>query len=69
MMIRNTVNPKGMSPSRKRHVAVLLVSSLKFTHVKAVNQQQKKKKDNRRWSKRLKDPFRIIFILRCIDGS
>ena len=34
MMISNTVNPKGMSPSRMRHVTVLLVFSLKFTHVK-----------------------------------
>ena len=33
-MISNTVNPKGMSPSRMRHVTVLLVFSLKLTHVK-----------------------------------
>ena len=31
MMISNTVNSKGMSPSHMRHVAVLLVFSLKFT--------------------------------------
>ena len=34
MMISDTVNPKGMSPSRMRHVTVLLVFSSKFTHVK-----------------------------------
>ena len=34
MMISNTVNPKGMSPSCMRHVTVLLVFSLKFTYVK-----------------------------------
>ena len=34
MMISNTVNPKGMSLRRMRQVAVLLVFSLKFTHVK-----------------------------------
>ena len=34
MMISNTVNPKGKSPSRMRHVMVLLVFSLKFTNVK-----------------------------------
>ena len=34
MMISNTVNPKGMSPSRMRHVAMLFIFSLKFTHVK-----------------------------------
>ena len=33
-MISDTVNPKGMSLSRMRHVTVLLVFSLKFTHVK-----------------------------------
>ena len=33
-MISNTVNTKGMSPSCMRHVAVLLVFSLKFTYVK-----------------------------------
>ena len=33
MMISNTVNPKGMSPSRMRQVMVLLFFSLKFTHV------------------------------------
>ena len=34
MMISNTVNPKGMSQSCMRHVTVLLVFSLKFTHIK-----------------------------------
>ena len=34
MMSSNTVNPKGMSPSCMKHVTVLLVYSLKFTHVK-----------------------------------
>ena len=34
MMISNTVNPKGMSPSPMRHLTVLLVLFFKFTHVK-----------------------------------
>ena len=33
-MISNTVNPKCMSPSSMRQVAVLLVFSLTFTHAK-----------------------------------
>ena len=33
-MISNTDNPKGMSPSRMRHVTVLLVFSLLFTCLK-----------------------------------
>ena len=33
-MSSNTVHPKGMSPSCMRYVAVLLVFSLKLTHVK-----------------------------------
>ena len=33
-MVINTVIPKGMSPSHKRKVTVLLVFSLKFTRVK-----------------------------------
>ena len=33
-MVSNTIISKGMSPSRMRQVMVLLVFSLKFTHVK-----------------------------------